>query len=123
MASKNKIVGPKKKTPRKRRVPIIKRGDTVIVTYGKEKGNKGKVLSVNWKQERVVVEGLNMVTKHTKPNPQSQQGGITRLEASIHYSNIQIYNPTLGRGVRVRLQRTAEGVRQRVCVKTSEVLW
>ncbi len=122
MASKKKVVGPKKKTPRKRRIPIIKRGDTVIVISGKEKGNTGKVLSINWKQERVVVEGLNMVTKHVKPNPQNQQGGITRLEAPIHYSNIQLYNPTLGRGVRVRLQRTEEGVRQRVCVKTSEVL-
>ena len=122
MASKNKVVGPKKRTPRKRSIPIIKCGDTVIVISGKEMGNTGEVLSVNWKQERVVVEGLNMVTKHTKPSPQNQQGGITRLEAPIHYSNIQLYNPTLGRGVRVRLRRTEEGVRQRICVKTSEVL-
>lgn len=122
MVSKKKVVGPKKKTPRKRRVPIIKRGDTVIVISGKEKGNTGKVLSVNWKQERVVVEGLNMVTKHVKPNPRNRQGGLVRQEAPIHYSNIQLYNPTLGRGVRVRLRRTEEGVRQRICVKTSEVL-
>ena len=74
---------------RKRNQSRIRKGDTVIVVSGKEKGNTGRVLSVDWKNERVLVEGLNMVVRHTKPNPRNQQGGIMNMESPIHYSNVQ----------------------------------
>lgn len=112
----------KKTNQRRKRVARIKRGDTVIVISGKEKGSTGKVLLVDWKNERVLVEGVNMVTKHVKPNPQNQDGGRVQQEAPLHYSNIQLYNASLERGVRFRTVKTDSGEKQRICVKTSEVL-
>lgn len=82
---------------RKRNQSRIRKGDTVIVVSGKEKGNTGRVLSVDWKNERVLVEGLNMVVRHTKPNPRNQQGGIMNMESPIHYSNVMLYNSELKR--------------------------
>lgn len=93
-----------------------------MVISGKEKGNHGRVLAVDWKRERVLVEGLNMVVRHTKPNQRNQQGGLIRMESPIHYSNVQLYNPVLDRGVRVRVKTNDDGVKNRVCVKTGEVL-
>ena len=66
----------------------IKRGDTVIITAGTDKDKKGKVLMVDRKKSRVIVEGQNMITKHTKPNQQNQQGGLVKKEAPIHISNV-----------------------------------
>jgi len=66
----------------------IKRGDTVIITAGKDKDKKGKVLMVDRKNSRVIVEGQNMITKHTKANQQGQQGGLVKKEAPIHISNV-----------------------------------
>ena len=68
----------------------IKKGDTVIVISGKDRGKKGKVLQVNRSTERVIVEKVNMVTKHQKPTQRVQQGGIVHQEASIHVSNVMI---------------------------------
>jgi large subunit ribosomal protein L24 len=79
-------------------------------------------MSVDWKKERVLIEGVNMVTKHVKHNPPAQEGGLIQIEAPIHYSNIQLYNASLGRGVRFRTVRNESGEKQRLCVKTSEVL-
>ena len=107
---------------RKRNQSRIRKGDTVIVVSGKEKGNTGRVLSVDWKNERVLVEGLNMVVRHTKPNPRNQQGGIMNMESPIHYSNVMLYNSELKRGVRFRNEKNDAGVSNRVCVKTGEVL-
>ena len=107
---------------RKRTQSRIRKGDSVIVISGKEKGNTGKVLSVDWKNERILIEGLNMVVRHTKPNQRNQQGGIMKKEASIHYSNVMLYNSELKRGVRFRNEKNESGVSNRVCVKTSEVL-
>ena len=80
----------------------IKKGDEVIVIAGKEdnKGKRGKVLAVHG--DRVLVEGLNLVVKHVKPNPQlGIEGGIVRKEASIHISNVMLFNPATGKGDRV----------------------
>ena len=66
----------------------IKKGDTVYVIAGKNKGKTGKVLEVVRDEDRVVVEGVNMVSKHTKPNAKNPQGGIVKKEASIHISNL-----------------------------------
>ena len=66
----------------------LKSGDKVIVIAGKDKGKKGKILKVDLKSNRVIVEGVNMVSKHVKPNPMNQQGGIIKKENYIHVSNV-----------------------------------
>ena len=107
---------------RKKRRPTIHREDTVMVISGKDKGSTGRVITVDWKRERLLIEGVNMVTRHTKPNATNQQGGLIQIESPVHYSNVQLYNPTLARGVRVKLQTSNAGVKNRVCVKSGEVL-
>ena len=71
----------------------IKKGDTVFVNAGNDKGKQGKVLTVDKAKMRAVVEGINMVSKHTKPNAKNPQGGIIKQEASIHISNLQVVDP------------------------------
>jgi len=107
--------------PKKRRA-TIRREDTVLVISGKDKGRTGRVITVDWKRERLLIEGVNMVTRHTKPNAANQKGGLIKIEAPVHYSNVQLYNPTLERGVRVKIQTSDAGVKNRVCVKSGEVL-
>ena len=111
----------KAKQPKNRR-PTIRREDTVMVISGKDKGRTGRVITVDWKRERLLIEGVNMVTRHTKPNAANQKGGLIKIEAPVHYSNVQLYNPTLERGVRVKIQTSDAGVKNRVCVKSGEVL-
>lgn len=72
----------------------IKKGDTVYVNAGNDKGKTGKVLSVIRDKDRVLVEGVNIVSKHTKPSAKAPQGGILKQEAPIHISNVQILDPT-----------------------------
>ena len=96
---------------RKKRRPTIRRDDTVIVISGKDKGRTGRVVSADWKRERMLVEGGNVVTRHTKPNPANQQGGLIQMESPVHYSNVQLYNPTLKRGIRVKIQTSDAGER------------
>ena len=71
----------------------IKKGDTVYVNSGNSKGQQGKVLKVLVKEQRALVEGVNMVSKHTKPNAKAPQGGIIKQEAGIHISNVQLLDP------------------------------
>ena len=106
----------------KKKKATIRREDTVMVISGKDKGRSGRVISVDWKRERILVEGVNMVIRHTKPNATNQQGGLIKIEAPVHYSNVQLYNPTLERGVRVKMQTSEAGVKNRVCVKSGEVI-
>lgn len=107
---------------RQKRRATIRREDTVMVISGKDKGRTGRVINVDWKRERLLIEGVNMVTRHTKPNAANQKGGLIKIEAPVHYSNVQLYNPTLERGVRVKIQTSDAGVKNRVCVKSGEVL-
>jgi len=107
---------------RKKRRATIRREDTVMVISGKDKGRTGRVITVDWRRERLLIEGVNMVTRHTKPNAANQKGGLIKIEAPVHYSNVQLYNPTLERGVRVKIQTSDAGVKNRVCVKSGEVL-
>ncbi|MGX5915635.1 50S ribosomal protein L24 [Aliidiomarina sp. Khilg15.8] len=80
----------------------IKRDDEVVVLAGKDKGKRGKVLTVLAEKDRVVVEGVNLVKKHQKPNPAlNQAGGIIEKEASIHVSNVAIFNPATEKADRV----------------------
>ena len=79
----------------------IKKGDTVYVNAGHDKGKTGKVLSVDPAKDRAVVEGVNMVSKHTKPNSKQPQGGIIKKEAGIHISNLNLIDPQSGKPTRV----------------------
>ena len=79
----------------------VKKGDTVIVNAGNDKGKTGKVLSVIPSKDRAIVEGVNMVKKHTKPNSKQPQGGIVEQEAGIHISNLQLIDPKSGKPTRV----------------------
>lgn len=96
----------------------IKKGDTVFVNTGVDKGKTGRVLEVLVKEQRAFVEGVNMVSKHTKPNAKSPQGGIVKQEASIHISNL---NPVeKGKPVRVGRKRNDDGRLVRISKKTGE---
>ena len=96
----------------------IKKGDTVYVNSGVDKGKSGRVLDVHVKDQRAIVEGINMVSKHTKPNAKSPQGGIVNQEAAIHISNL---NPTeKGKPVRVGRKLNADGRLVRISKKTGE---
>ena len=79
----------------------IKKGDTVYVNAGNYKGETGKVLSVDPSKDRAIVEGVNIVKKHTKPNAKNPQGGIVSQEAPIHVSNLQLIDPKSGKPTRV----------------------
>lgn len=96
----------------------IKKGDTVYVNTGVDKGKTGRVLEVLVKEQRAFVEGVNMVSKHTKPNAKSPQGGIVKQEASIHISNL---NPVeKGKPVRIGRKRQDDGKLVRISKKTGE---
>jgi large subunit ribosomal protein L24 len=79
----------------------IKKGDTVIVITGESKGQKGRVLSVDRDKERALVEGVNMVSRHTKPHSKAPQGGIIKKEAPIHLSNLMLVDPASGKPTRI----------------------
>jgi large subunit ribosomal protein L24 len=79
----------------------IKKGDTVIVITGESKGQKGRVLEINRDKSRALVEGVNMVSKHTKPNAKAPQGGIIKKEAAVHVSNLMLVDPTTGKPTRI----------------------
>ena len=96
----------------------IKKGDTVYVNTGVDKGKTGRVLEVLVKEERAFVEGINMVSKHTKPNAKSPQGGIVKKEASIHISNL---NPVeKGKPVRVGRKLNDDGRLVRISKTSGE---
>lgn len=79
----------------------IKRGDNVIVNTGEYKGQQGKVLYIIRDKQKAIVEGINMVSKHTKPNSDNPQGGIIKKEAPVHISNLMLVDPTSGEGTRI----------------------
>ncbi|MDO4994440.1 MAG: 50S ribosomal protein L24 [Bacteroidales bacterium] len=98
----------------------IKKGDTVIVNAGNCKGQKGKVLRVLVKEQRAVVEGINMVSKSTKPNAQHPQGGIIKQEAPIHISNLNVVDPKKGEATRIGRKIGANGKLVRYAKKSGE---
>ena len=97
----------------------VKTGDTVIVIAGKEKGKKGKVIATYPKRDRVVVEGLNMVKRHTKPSQNNPQGGIITKEAAIHVSNVMLVVD--GKATRVGFQMDGDK-KVRVAKATGKVI-
>ena len=99
----------------------IRKGDQVIVITGKNKGQRGDVLRVDG--DRVFVSNVNLVKRHTKPNPQAgQAGGIVEREASIHISNVQLFNPVTNKGERVGAKTLADGRKVRVYRSSGEVV-
>ncbi|NLD22131.1 MAG: 50S ribosomal protein L24 [Bacteroidales bacterium] len=98
----------------------IKKGDTVYVNAGNDKGKTGKVLEVLIGKDRAIVEGVNMVKKHTKPNTQNPQGGIVEQEAGIHVSNLQVVDPSKGGPTRIGRRLNADGKLMRYSKKTGE---
>lgn len=95
-------------------VARIRKDDTVIVIAGKDKGRSGKVLMVMPKEERVVVEGLNMVKRHTKPDIAHPNGGVISKEAPLHISNVALRDPKTGKPTRVGFKMNDKGVKVRV---------
>ena len=94
----------------------IKRDDKVIVLSGKDKGKEGKVLSVDPKAMKVIVEGVNVATKHQKPMKQGQEGGIIKVETPIYVSKVQLVCPKCGKATRVG-HNVVDGKKVRVCKK------
>ena len=93
----------------------IKKGDRVKVITGGSKGKVGDVLRVLPKENRVVVSNINMIKRHTKPNPQvGQAGGVVEREASIHISNVMLFNPATGKGERIKTKVLENGRKIRV---------
>ncbi len=99
----------------------IRKGDQVVVITGKNKGQKGEVLRVDG--ERLVVQNINLIKRHTKPNPQANQpGGIVEREASIHISNVMLFNSAANKGERVGFKKLDDGRKVRVFRASGEVV-
>ena len=90
----------------------IKKDDQVIVLAGADKGKTGKVLKVLRDKERVIVEGIHMVSKSTKPSAANPQGGIIKQEAPIHISNVSLIDPKSGKATRIRIEREGKTVKR-----------
>ncbi|MBD5172033.1 MAG: 50S ribosomal protein L24 [Bacteroides sp.] len=98
----------------------IKKGDTVYVNAGDDKGKTGRVLEVLVKKNRAIVEGVNIVTKSTKPSAKFPQGGIVKIEAPIHISNINVVDPKTGKPTRIGRRRNEAGKLVRYAKKSGE---
>ena len=97
----------------------IKKGDLVVVITGKDKGKQGNVKEVMPKEQKVIVEGVNVVTRHQKPN-QTSGGGIVKKEMALSWSNVAHIDPKTGKQTRVRIEKDDEGNKVRVAVKSGE---
>lgn len=101
----------------------IRSGDQVLVITGKNKGQVGNVLKVLPKKQRVLVEGVNLVKKHTKPNPNAnQEGGIIEREASVHWSNVAVVNPATKKADRVGFKTLNDGSKVRYFKSNNEII-
>ena len=101
----------------------IRRNDTVVVTTGKDRGKRGRVLKVVTDTNRLVVEGVNFIKRHTKPNPQRNiKGGLVEREAALHASNVQIVCPECGQPTRLGRRLLEDGRKVRICRKCEGVV-
>ena len=98
----------------------IKKGDTVYVNAGEDKGKTGRVLKVLVKDNKAIVEGVNMVSKHTKPNAKAPQGGSVKKEAPIHLSNLNVLDPKTKTATRIGRRMNEEGKLVRYSKKSGE---
>lgn len=99
----------------------LKKGDEVVVTTGTAKDSRGKILSVNREKLTAVVEGVNLISKHTKPSAKQPQGGIVKQEAPIHISNLKLVDPKTGEPTRVG-RKVVDGKIVRYAKKSGEVI-
>ena len=100
----------------------LKVGDKVVVIAGKDKGKEGKIIKTLKNDNKVVVEGINMVTKHVKPSAQNENGGIIKVEAPIHASNVMILDPKTKKRTRIAHEIDENGKKHRISVKSKERL-
>jgi len=101
----------------------LRKNDNVVVTAGKDSGKRGRVLRVATDKNRVVVEGVNLIKRHTKPNPQRNiKGGIVEREAGLHASNVQLVCPECGKATRVGRRVLSDGRKVRICRKCEGVV-
>lgn len=100
----------------------IRKGDTVVVISGKEKGKRGKILRLSIDGTRAYIEGVNLMKRFARKTRQNPQGGLITQEGSVHISNLALYNDKLGRGVRFKTRVLADGSKTRVCAKSGQEL-
>ncbi len=100
----------------------VKTGDTVVVLSGKERGKKGKVIAVSPKEGKVIVEKVNMVSKHVKPRKMGDVGGIVKAEGAMYASKVQLVCPRCGKPTRVGHKIYEDGSKERICKKCGESL-
>ena len=100
----------------------FKVGDQVVVIAGKDKGKEGKIIKTLKNDNKLVVEGINMVTKHVKPSAQNENGGIIKVEAPIHASNVMILDPKTKKRTRIAHEIDENGKKHRISVKSKERL-
>lgn len=100
----------------------VKKDDQVVVIAGKDKGAKGRVLRVDRELDRVLVEGVNRVKRHTKPTPKNPSGGIIEKEAAIHISNVMLLDSKLDKPTRVRFGRDKDDKKVRIAVKSGSTI-
>jgi large subunit ribosomal protein L24 len=101
----------------------IRKNDNVLVTTGKDRGKRGRVLKVLPEKNRLVVEGVNFIKRHTKPNPQRNiKGGLVEREASLHASNVQLVCPECGKPTRLGRKILGDGRKVRICRKCEGVV-
>ncbi len=101
----------------------VRKNDNVVVTTGKDRGKRGRVLKVLRDKNRVVVEGVNFINRHTKPNPQKNiKGGVMKREAPLHASNVQVVCPECGAPTRIGHKLLGDGRKVRICRKCQGVV-
>lgn len=100
----------------------VRRDDIVIINSGDDKGKKGKVLEVSPKEGKIIVEGVNIVTKHVRPRRQGEEGGIVKVEGAFYASKANVYCEKCGKGVRVQHKTLEDGTKVRICAKCGEEL-
>ena len=98
----------------------IRKGDSVVVISGKDKGKTGKVTRILRDEDRVVVEGINMVKRHQRPTPRNPSGGIIEREQAIHASKVMPVDPESGKGTRVRTKTLENGKKVRIAAKSGD---
>ena len=103
-------------------VQRLQKGDTVVVIAGKDKGARGRVLLIDRERERVIVEGVNRVKRHTKPTPKNPSGGIIEKEAGIHLSNVMPLDTKTDKPTRVKMGSDKDGKKVRIAVKSGATI-
>ncbi len=100
----------------------LKKGDTVAIIAGKERGKRGKVLRTIPAESRLLIEGLNMVKIFTRPSQQNPKGGIAQVEGKLHRSKVMLVCPRCSKQTRIGFQKLADGSKQRTCKKCNEII-